>query len=120
MRRRKNSIFRSISFWVSGLILVLSSVFILLTYMATLHYYQATTQRINKDVAAHIAKFTSPFDSSGLNRKIADSVFYDAMILSPSVEVYFLDTAGRVMYFHAPDSVIKVWQLPLDHIRRYI
>jgi signal transduction histidine kinase len=105
---------------ISGLILVLGSFFIILTYMATLHYYQATTQRINKDVAAHIAQFTSPFDSTGLNRTIADSVFYDAMILSPSVEVYFLDTAGRVMYYHAPDSVIRQWQLSLAHIKQYI
>ncbi|MHA4807320.1 HAMP domain-containing sensor histidine kinase [Flavitalea flava] len=120
MKRSNKSIFRSISLLISGLILVLAGLFITLTYLATVHYYQATTQRINKDVAAHIAKFASPFDSTGLNRKIADSVFYDAMILSPSVEVYFLDTAGKVMYFHAPDSVIKVWQLPLDHIRQYI
>lgn len=120
MKQKNSSIFRSISLLIAGLIFILGSLFIALTYFSTLHYYQATTQRLNKDVAAHIAKFTSPFSNAGLNRQIADSVFYDAMILSPSVEVYFLDTTGRVMYFHAPDSAIKVWKVPLAPIKAYI
>jgi signal transduction histidine kinase len=116
----KNSLFRHISLLISGFLFLLASLFIIITYLSSLHYYQATTQRLNKDVASHIAKFTSPFRTGGLNRKIADSVFYDAMILSPSVEVYFLDTTGKVMYFHAPDSAIKVWHIPLVPIKRYI
>ncbi len=116
----KNSLFRHISLLVSGFLFLLACLFIIITYLSSLHYYQATTQRLNKDVASHIAKFTSPFRPGGLNRQIADSVFYDAMILSPSVEVYFLDTTGRVMYFHAPDSTIKIWHIPLEPIQHYI
>jgi signal transduction histidine kinase len=116
----KNSLFRHISLLVSGFLFLLACLFIIITYLSSLHYYQATTQRLNKDVASHIAKFTSPFRPGGLNRKIADSVFYDAMILSPSVEVYFLDTAGKVMYYHAPDSAIKVWHIPLGPIKGYL
>ncbi|MBS1566230.1 MAG: hypothetical protein JST39_17735, partial [Bacteroidetes bacterium] len=99
---------------IAGFIFLLGCLFVSITYFATLHYYQATTQRLNKDVATHIATFTSPFGHSGLDRKMADSIFYDAMVLSPSVEVYFLDTTGKVMYFHAPDSAIKCRQIPLE------
>jgi signal transduction histidine kinase len=120
MTSNKNSLFRSASLLVSGCIILLGALFITITYLSTLHYYQATTQRLNKDVASHIATFTSPFEPRGLNRKIADSIFYEAMILSPSVEVYFLDTTGTVLYFHAPDSAIKGWHISLAPIRTYI
>lgn len=120
MKKKSTSIFTTISFLVFTLILVLGIVFIIITYISATHFYQATTQRLNKDVAAHIARFTSPFDSAGFNKKVADSVFYDAMVLSPNVEVYFLDTSGNVMYFQAPDTAIKLRKIPLENIKKHI
>jgi signal transduction histidine kinase len=120
MRTKSSSIFTSIGFLVFSIIFVLGSVFIIMTYLSATHYYQATTQRLNKDVAAHIAKFTSPYSTQGLDRRIADSVFHDAMVLSPTIEVYFLDTTGNVMYYQAPDSAIQIRKIPLEKIKTHI
>ena len=84
------------------------------------HYYQASTQLLNKDVAGHIATFTSPFEQEGLNKQKADSVFYQAMVISPSVEVYFLDTTGRVIYFHGAPHEIRQPVISLDNIGEYL
>ena len=92
----------------------------LIAYMSVVHYYQASTQLLNKDVAAHIAKFTSPFDQEGLNKQKADSVFYQAMVISPSVEVYFLDTTGRVIYFHGAPNEVKQPVISLEAVREYL
>ncbi|MGI8952664.1 MAG: HAMP domain-containing sensor histidine kinase [Chitinophagaceae bacterium] len=92
----------------------------LITYLAATHFYQASTQLLNKDVAAHIAKFASPFDHNGLNKQKADSVFQNAMVISPSAEVYFLDTTGKVIDFHAPENEIKLWKLPLENVKKEI
>ncbi|MDQ3681661.1 MAG: hypothetical protein M3352_01145, partial [Bacteroidota bacterium] len=91
--------FRRITFLVFSLITVLGLLFILITYLATTHYHQASTQLLNREVAAHIAKFTSPFENDGINKQKADSVFHNAMVISPSAEVYFLDTTGKVMAY---------------------
>jgi signal transduction histidine kinase len=120
MKTRRFKIFRRITAFVFILTTGLGLLFMGITYLAATHFQQAGTQMLNKDVAAHIAQFASPFDSSGINRQKADSVFYNAMVISPSVEVYFLDTAGRVIYFHAPDSAIRLWKVPLENIRRQI
>ena len=120
MKKYKSSIFTGIGILVFVLIFTLGVLFIVVTYLSATNFYQATTQRLNKDVAAHIAKFTSPFNNGQLDKKIADSVFYDAMVLSPSIEVYFLDTTGNVIYFHAPDSAVKLRKLPLDNIKNHI
>ena len=92
------------------LIALLGLLFMGVTYVATTSFYAASTQLLNKDVAGHIAKFTSPYGREGFDRQKADSVFYQAMVISPSAEVYFLDTTGRVIYFHGDTAEIQSWQ----------
>ncbi|MEJ7768509.1 MAG: hypothetical protein WKF89_11905 [Chitinophagaceae bacterium] len=105
---------------VFSVITVLGILFIVITYLASINYHQASTQLLSKDVAAHIAEFTSPFDKDGINKQKADSVFHDAMVLIPTAEVYFLDTAGKVIAFHAPQADIRLWTIPLAYINKYI
>ena len=102
MKQRKFSIIRRIAILIFVLITVMCTLFMVITYFATIHFYEASTQLLNKDVAGHIAKFSSPFEPGGINKAKADSVFQNAMVISPSDEVYFLDTTGKVVAFHAP------------------
>jgi signal transduction histidine kinase len=120
MKEVQFNIFRRMAILVFSLITVLGALFTAITYLATTNYHQASTQLLNKDVADHIAKFTSPFDKNGINKQKADSVFEDAMVLSPSSEVYFLDTAGTVIAYHAPQKDIRLWRIPLTNIHQYI
>jgi signal transduction histidine kinase len=120
MKTKQLSIFRRMMIWVFILITVMGLLFIVITYLSSTHFYEASTQLLNREVAGHIAKFASPFERSGLNRQKADSVFYQAMVLSPSIEVYFLDTTGKVLYFHAESSEILQWRLPLGNVQEYI
>jgi signal transduction histidine kinase len=114
------SIFRRIYIVVFLLIALLGLLFTGVTYLATTAFYAASTQLLNKDVATHIAKFTSPYGREGFDRQKADSVFYQAMVISPSAEVYFLDTTGRVIYFHGAPAEIQRWQVSTDALQRYI
>lgn len=120
MKKRKLNIIRRISILVFTLITVMCVLFTSITYLSTSSFHEASTQLLNKDVAEHIAKFTSPFKEGGIDKRKADSVFYDAMVLSPSAEVYFLDTTGKVIAFHADTADIKQWILPLDRIKELI
>ncbi|MDQ3395182.1 MAG: HAMP domain-containing histidine kinase [Bacteroidota bacterium] len=120
MMALKSNIFRLITALIFILISVLSLLIIVITYFSTTRFHQASTQLLNKDVAAHIAKFSSPFDKYGLNKKKADSVFHRAMIISPNAEIYFLDTEGKIIAFHAQKTDIKLWKLPLNNIKTLI
>jgi signal transduction histidine kinase len=113
-------IFRRIYFLVFLLIALLGLVFVGVTYITATTFYAASTQLLNKDVAGHIAKFTSPYGREGFDRQKADSVFYQAMVISPSAEVYFLDTTGRVIYFHGDTAEIRSWQVDLGPLARYL
>ncbi len=120
MKTKSFPLFSRILFLVFTLITVLSLTFMCIAYLAVIHFYQASTQLLNKDVASHIAKFTSPFEQQGLNKQKADSVFYQAMVISPSVEVYFLDTGGRVIYFHGSLNEVRQPVISLENIREYL
>ena len=122
MRPKGISIFSRIILLIAGLITVLGAVFITITYVVATNYYDSSTQLLNKDVAAHIAEFTAPFGENGLNKRKADSVFHDAMVLSPNSEVYFLDTAGSVIDFYekSKQPSIRQWKVPLDAIVRHL
>jgi signal transduction histidine kinase len=120
MKEKKSSIFRRITIMVFTLITLLGVLFMGLTYYATNHYHLASTQLLNKDVAAHIAKFASPYDGTEINKRRADSVFKNAMIISPSAEVYFLDTAGNVLDFYGSKKEIKSWKVSLKNIDKYL
>jgi signal transduction histidine kinase len=91
-----------------------------ITYLSTKNYHEASTQLLNKDVAAHIAKFTSPFEGDGINKRKADSVFHDAMVISPSAEIYFLDTTGKIIAYHPNENKVQLEVLPLENIRQLI
>ena len=120
MNKSPFALFRQIYLVVFLLTALLCIVFTGVTYMATTNFYEASTQLLNKDVASHIARFISPYGRAGFDRHKADSVFYDAMVISPSAEVYFLDTSGRVIYFHGAPAEIKRPVIPLTDIHRYL
>ena len=121
MKTNRLTIFSRISILVFLIIAFLSALFIIITYFASTYFYKSSTELLNRDVAKHIAVFTSPYENNGINKRKADSVFYNAMVLNPSSEVYFLDTAGNVMYWQSPDTtVIQLHKIPLDNIKKFI
>lgn len=116
----KTTIYKRFAVVIFSLITVLGLLFITITYLATNYYHEAGTQLLNKEVAAHIARFTSPFEEGGINKEKADSVFYNAMVLSPSAEVYFLDTAGTVVAFHSSEKEMLQGTVSVDPIKKFI
>ncbi len=120
MRTKQLGVFTRISILLFAIIAIISLMFTGLTYLSVSNFHEASTQLLNKDVAAHIAKFTSPFTSKGIDSKKADSVFYDAMVLSPSVEVYFLDSSGNVIAYHANENKIRQKKISLSNIKALI
>lgn len=99
---------------------LLAAVYSYLTAYSANRYFEATYQRLNNEVAAHIAKFARPFINQEVNRRGADEIFFNAMVTNPSVEVYLLDSAGTILVYHAPDEKIKRRRVSLAPVHRFI
>ncbi len=106
---------------LSLLMLLLVVGYSLLTGFIAIRYFKASNQQLNRDVATHIAKFSQPFlGRNKVNDKATEQIFFNAMVTNPSVEVYLLDTTGRVIIYQAPPEKIKRHRVNLAPIRQFI
>ncbi|ADB38508.1 sensor histidine kinase [Spirosoma linguale] len=119
-RRFYMSLYGKLALTLLALLTALACVYGYLTAYSAIRYFDATHQRLNVDVAAHIATFTKPFLTQGVNQAGADDIFFNAMVTNPSAEVYLLDSTGRVLVYHAPATKIKRSQVSLEPIREFI
>jgi signal transduction histidine kinase len=102
------------------LLTALAAIYVYLTAYSAQRYFEATHQRLNREVAAHIVKFMAPFQNGKVNKKEAERIFFNVMVTNPSVEVYLLDTAGHILTYQAPAGKVKLKQVSLKPIEQFI
>ncbi len=83
-------------------------------------YFQETRQNLDIEIAAHIAKENDCFVGDSVNLDALKNVFHNVMVINPSIEVYLLDTTGKILAYYAPNQSIKVNKVPLDPIENFI
>lgn len=77
-------------------------------------------QGLSRDLAGHIAQDTQLMDANGLMPNALRTLFSQLMLVNPSVEVYLLDTQGRVMGNAAPAGRLRRDQVDLAPVRRLL
>ena len=116
--------FRSLYWRIAGIfllvLLLMSGIYLYVVTDTASMYFQESSQNLNRPVAARIAQEPYLFESGVMNRNRRDSLFYDAMVLNPSLEIYILDTEGKVLDFNAPDSIILQRQIDLQPILAFL
>jgi signal transduction histidine kinase len=115
-----NSLFWKISALFLLILLALSLIYLQLFTSSAQLYFQETNQRLNAPVAEYIVKEISPFVEDKVNKPALELVFNGAMVLNPSIEVYLLDAKGKILAYSAPDTSIKLTQVPLAPIHTFI
>ena len=121
----KRNIFFSSLYWKIGItflvvLFFLSVVYLYISMFTAEMYFQEANQRLNAEVAPHIASENQAFIDGKANEQILKDVFHDVMVINPSIEVYLLDTEGKILTFYAPDKKIKVDHIPLEHVNEFI
>ncbi len=68
---------------------------------------QETVQRLSRGLAEHIARSGELMDARGIRDGEVRALFGKLMSVNPSVEVYLLDDAGRILGHDAPQGHLK-------------
>ena len=123
-RPGKNRFFHSL-YWKIGAtflltLLLLSIVYLYISVHTAEMYYQETSQKLNAEVAPHIAAENKCFLNGKANEDALKEIFHNIMIINPSIEVYLLNTEGKILTYYAPDKVIKMKYIPLGPIKEFI
>jgi signal transduction histidine kinase len=75
---------------------------------------------LSRDLAQHIAHDTVLMDRNGPMPNAVRELFSQLMLVNPSVEVYLLDTGGRIVGSAAPEGRIRREQVDLAPIQRLL
>lgn len=83
-------------------------------------YQQEVSQKLNAEIAKHIADEEALLHEGVINQDALKQVFHMLMVINPSIEVYLLDPDGKILSYSAPDEKIKRKRVELGPIQRFI
>lgn len=121
---QKIRIFSSLYFKITAIFLfaliIVSVVYLYIAVYTAEMYFQEASQRLNQDVAQHIADENQCFLDGKSNESVLKKVFHDVMVINPSIEVYLLDTEGEILTYFAPNKKIELTHVPLEPINEFL
>jgi two-component system OmpR family sensor kinase len=83
-------------------------------------YQQEVTQKLNRDLAAHIVAEQPLIQDREVNHKALDHLFHQLMVINPSIEIYLLDEQGVVLAYSAPEGKVTRTRVSLEPVRKFI
>lgn len=85
-------------------------------------YYEELTQKLNSSIAMYVVREHKLMQGESAEPNIGAIQFLanQAMVINPVVEVYLLDTNGRVIAHPMPANELTELQLPLAPIKEFI
>jgi signal transduction histidine kinase len=104
----------------AGLLLLCSGASAWMQVLSSRMHEQEVVQGLSRDLAAHIAAQAPLMDERGPMPGAVRRLFGQLMAVNPSVEVYLLDTDGRVVEHAAPQGHTVRERVDLDPIRRFL
>ena len=122
--QKKYSFFSSLYWKIAAVFLfaliIISIVYLYIAAFTAEMYYQEASQRLNAEVAKHITDENRFFVNGKTNHETLKKIFHDIMVINPSIEVYLLDTDGKILSYFAPNKEVKLDRVPLEPIQEFL
>ena len=83
---------------------IIGVLYILVTLVTTRLFLQEVNQNLDRDVAQHIVSETPLLEDGQVQQDALEDVFHMMMVVNPSIEIYLLDSEGRILGYSAPPS----------------
>lgn len=99
---------------------VIGSSYVLLTVYTTRRHIQEVNQQLNRGLAEHLVSAKILMEDGHVNEEVLEDVFHMLMVVNPNIELYLLDSEGRVLAFSAPPGAVERARVSLEPIRRFL
>ena len=103
-----------------ALLLLMSGSFIGFALWSAPMFLQELNQKLNLELADNIVKEKNLMLDTQVNHEAMQSVFMGLMLVNPVIEVYLVDTKGKLLAFSAPDGVVKRKHIDLLPIQKFL
>lgn len=115
------SFYAKISFVFLGLLLLLSSAYLIVTFRSALRLVDEVEQHLYAGYAAHIASELEPLVAKGLAVSHIRQAIHYMMVADPRVEIYLLDANGTVLaYFAGTQAPVAEKKVALGPIKTFL
>lgn len=82
-------------------------------------YFQQVNQKLNRNAASDIVSHATFFKDGRMNDSAMAELFHNIMAINPSLEVYLLDTSGKILSYYAPAKKIILNRVNLQPVRAF-
>lgn len=117
---RGNLLFWKIAAVFAVLLIVLGIVYMIIASRLSRSYYTMAHQELYGDVASHLASVTKPFKDGKPDTNVTHDIIHSTMVANPSVEVYLLDTNGRIIDYVVPDKSVKKHLVNIGTVKEWL
>ena len=83
-------------------------------------YQQEVTQKLNRELAAHIVAEQTLIQDHKINHSALEHLFHQLMVINPSIELYLLNEHGAILGYSAPPGKVKRTQIALKPIQDFL
>lgn len=114
------SLYWKFSFVFLMLMIIIGGVYVYVTATAANEFFLKTKQALYKDVASELTNEVPIFINDSLNEGAVQKIMMHHMKVNPTVEVYILDTLGKILTYDAPPEKIKKTHVSMVPIRELL
>jgi len=114
-----HSLYRRISIVLLGVFLVMAGLLAWLFEQSSRSIQNETSQRLHLQLAEHIVQDLAIGKDGTFNKDIIKQAFHMMMVLGPSIELYIVDTEGKLLAYDAPEEKIKLKRIDTSPIKQF-
>lgn len=115
------SLYGRLALTLLAVLLLLSVAGVALVLWTTRLHFQEVSQRLNLDLAAHLAaEDPTLYEEGRVRHEALEAPFHWMMVVNPSIELYLLDPTGKVLAYSAPEDRVVRQRVDLGPIRAFL
>jgi len=115
-----NTLYRKLVAVLLGLFLLIVMLFVYITQSTTAMYQQEVSQKLNRDLARNLVQGRDLIAGGVINQQALKDIFSMYMVVNPSIEIYLLDPAGKILAYSAPAGKVKRERIGLQAINKFL
>lgn len=120
MKKFFKSLYWKISATFLALLIVLSVVYIYIIAFSAEMYFQEANQRLSSPIAKRLLKHYQPVVNHQLDSVQLEEIFTIQKLFNPSIEVYVLDTTGKILSHCPTNTKICRMNVAIQPVKKFI
>ncbi len=119
-KSRFTSLFWRMAAVFFGLLVLMGLIYTFITIRSSEKYFDEINQQLNRNTAKNIVEYSTPFYDGQVIQPALEELFHNVMVINPALEVYLLDTTGKILAWYPPEKKLLQESIDLAPVRAFI